>query len=84
VSDEDIREINEAFARLEELQEAYRRRFPDGRLGPPRDSSQEEATPAAEEPQEVILLPGGGNYGSMITRAPDGQADPLVREPKQR
>jgi hypothetical protein len=31
-----VREANEAFARLKEQEDAYRERFPDGRLGPPR------------------------------------------------
>lgn len=31
-----VREIDEAFAGLRVLEDAYRRQFPEGRLGPPR------------------------------------------------
>lgn len=36
-----VQEIRRAFARLDMLEEAYRRAFPDGRLGPPREKEPE-------------------------------------------
>jgi hypothetical protein len=65
-----IKGVHEAFATLKVLEDAYRRHFPDGRLGPPHEDADEPGLCPAQwgEPPDTMLcsLPSGhdGNHAT--------------------